>query len=49
MIICGLDDVEFNSRQRQEIFLFSNMSRTALWATQPPSQWVLRGDPPGLG
>jgi hypothetical protein len=30
----------FDSRQRQEIFLFSRASRTALGSTQPPIQWV---------
>jgi hypothetical protein len=31
----------FDSRQGQEIFLFSIMSRPALGPTQPPAQWVL--------
>jgi hypothetical protein len=30
----------FNSRQVQEIYLFSNMSEPALRTTQPPIQWV---------
>jgi hypothetical protein len=31
----------FDSRQRQEIFLCSVVSRPVLGATQPPIQWVL--------
>jgi hypothetical protein len=31
----------FDSRQGQEIFLFSTASRSALRPTQPPMQWVL--------
>jgi hypothetical protein len=30
----------FDSRQGQEIFLFSTASRPALGPTQPPTQWV---------
>jgi hypothetical protein len=32
----------FDSRQGQEIFLYSTLSRPALGSTQPPIQWVLR-------
>jgi hypothetical protein len=35
------EELEFNSWQSEEIFLFSTMSRLALGPTQPPSQWVL--------
>jgi hypothetical protein len=31
----------FNSKQRQETFLFSIMPRLALGPTQPPIKWVL--------
>jgi hypothetical protein len=34
------DEFRFDSRQRQEIFLFSTESRPALWPTQPPIQCV---------
>jgi hypothetical protein len=30
----------FDSRQGLGIFLFTTASRTALWPTQPPAQWV---------
>jgi hypothetical protein len=36
-----MDDAGFDSSQGQEIFLFSKMSRPALWPNQPPVQWVL--------
>ena len=39
----GLQDSDFEYRQRQESCLFSKMSRTALRPTQPPIQGV-----PGL-
>jgi len=29
-----------DSRQENRIFLFTTASRTALWPTQPPIQWV---------
>jgi hypothetical protein len=35
-----LEDLEFESRQRLGIFLFTTASRTALGPTQPPIQWV---------
>jgi hypothetical protein len=38
----GLD-----SRQRQEVFLFSTASRPTLGPTQPPVQWVLEDSPRG--
>jgi hypothetical protein len=37
----------FHSRQEQEIFLFSTVSRLALGPTQPPIQWVLGAFSPG--
>jgi hypothetical protein len=36
----------FGSRQGQEIFLFSTVSRPALRPTQPPIQWVPWAFPP---
>jgi hypothetical protein len=35
------EELEFDSRQKQNIFLFSTASRRALWSIQPPVQWVL--------
>jgi hypothetical protein len=42
-LVTGLTDEEFqfDSRQGQEIGLFSTPYRWALWSTQPPIQWVL--------
>jgi hypothetical protein len=37
------EESQFDSWQRQEMFLFSIASRQVLWPTQPPIQWV-----PGL-
>jgi len=37
----GLDDREFDLRQRQMIFLLASVSRPGLTPTQPPVQWVL--------
>ena len=31
----------FDSRQEQEMYFFSKMSRTALGPTQPPIQWAM--------
>jgi hypothetical protein len=42
-----MDDLVFDSLQRQEIFLFSKYSRLALWPIQPPIQWVV-GHFPGV-
>jgi hypothetical protein len=40
--IIGLDDLGFESWQRQEIFLFAKLSRLALGPTHSsPAQWVL--------
>jgi hypothetical protein len=36
----GLDDRGFESWQGPGIFLFTIVSRPALWLTQPPIQWV---------
>jgi hypothetical protein len=36
----GLDEREFEFRQRLGIFLFTTASRLALWPTQPPIHWV---------
>jgi hypothetical protein len=36
----GLDDWEFESRQRLGIFLFTTASRPSLGLSQPPIQWV---------
>jgi hypothetical protein len=36
----GLDDRGFEYRYGLGIFLFTNMSRTALGPTHPPIQWV---------
>jgi hypothetical protein len=38
----------FNSRQGQEIFLFSTAPRPALGPTQPPIQWVPGAFSPGV-
>jgi hypothetical protein len=40
--------VGFESRQGQEIFLFSVESRLALWSTQPLVQWVSGAVPPRI-
>jgi hypothetical protein len=34
------EESRFDSRQGQEIYLFSTASRPALGPTQPPKQWV---------
>jgi len=38
----GLDDREFESRQKMGLFLFTTATRSALGPIQPPIQW-LRG------
>jgi hypothetical protein len=38
----------FNSRQGQEIFLYSTASRPALGLTQPPVQWMPGALSPGV-
>jgi hypothetical protein len=38
--VYGLDERGFDSRQEQEIILYSIASRSALGPTQPPIQWV---------
>jgi hypothetical protein len=40
-VFMGLDYWEFESRQRQGIFLFATASSPALGPTRPPIQWVL--------
>jgi hypothetical protein len=35
------EDLEFDSQQGQEIFLFFIVSRAALGSMQPPIQWIL--------
>jgi len=37
----GLDDLEFNFWQEQEISLFSKMYNLGLVLAQPPLQWVV--------
>jgi hypothetical protein len=36
------EKLEFNSWQRQEIFLFPTTSRLALGPVQPPMLWILQ-------
>jgi hypothetical protein len=40
--------VRFDPRQRQRIFPLTSVSRTALWSTQPPVQWVPGVLSPGI-
>jgi len=47
---CKLDDLGFESLQRQEIYLIFKMSRLALGPNQVPTQWIwvcLPGEWPG--
>jgi hypothetical protein len=41
LLVCGLDDGGFQSRQGLEIFLFTTVSRPALGPTQASLKWVL--------
>lgn len=40
VLVYGLEDSEFEYRQRRGIFLFSRTSTQVLWPTQPPTQWI---------
>jgi hypothetical protein len=40
LLVYGLDDRGFESRQGLRIFLFITVSRLVLEPTQPPIQWV---------
>jgi hypothetical protein len=44
----NLDDLGFESWQRQEIYLIFRMSRLALIPTQAPIQWILGLLPGGV-
>jgi hypothetical protein len=47
-MIWNAEESGFDSRQEQEIFLFSIMFRPALGPTQPPIQWISGALSPGV-
>jgi hypothetical protein len=44
----GLDEGRSSSPGKVKNFLFSTLSRPAVWPTQPPIQWVLSLFPRGV-
>jgi hypothetical protein len=42
------EELGFDFRQGEEIFLFPSASRPALWPTQPPIRWVSVAFSPGV-